>query len=313
MEIIRIDFSSKEKMPPSVLCLGNFDGVHIGHAALLRRALEIGRASGRDDIVCGVLTFSPPPSELLLDEPPPRIVSFEEKMSLFEAAGIVCVYVVDFAQVMKMTPERFIKEVLFEKCNCIYAVCGYNFRFGSGGAGDSGTLGRALGGRISVVDPVEYCGLAVSSTAIRRAVAGGEMERAAGMLGRPFSLTAPVIHGHAMGREIGFATANQLFPERGLVPASGVYVSSCGVGGRVLPAVSDIGRRPTFVERGSLSCETHIINFSGDLYGREITVYFHKYLRPDIKFENKEKLIEAIKGDVSAALGYFSGLRLPLC
>lgn len=313
MEIIRIDLSSKKQAPPSVLCLGNFDGVHIGHAALLRRALEIRRAAGRNNIMCGVLTFSPPPSELLLDEPPSRIVSFEEKMSLFEAAGIDCVYVADFTQVMNMTPARFIKEVLFEKCNCIYAVCGYNFRFGAGGTGDSDTLGRALEGRVSVVEQVEYCGLAVSSTAIRRAVARGDIELAAGMLGRPFSLTAPIIHGHTLGREIGFATANQKFPEGGLIPAQGVYIASCRVGGRVLPAVSDIGRRPTFMEGGSLSCETHIINFSGDLYGQELTVYFHKYLRPDIKFENKERLTEAIKGDVAAALHYFSGRQLPLC
>ena len=137
METIRLNSSdtrSPAPVPPAVLCLGNFDGVHIGHAALLKEALEVKRrlAAQYKNIVAGVLTFSPPPNEVLLKNPPPRITGTEEKAALIEAAGMDRLYIVNFEDVRDMTPGRFISEILKKKCGCVHAVCGYNFRFGVG-------------------------------------------------------------------------------------------------------------------------------------------------------------------------------------
>lgn len=307
MEIKRLhDITVNAVMPPAVLCLGNFDGVHRGHAALLKKALEIKNSlsAKHGSVISGVLTFAVPPYEVLQDNPPPRITSFEEKMSLFSQAGIDRVYVADFPDVRYMMPGSFTDDILIKKCNCVHAVCGFNFRYGTGGAGNAKTLIKELSGQVSVVGQITYNDLGVSSTAIRRAVAAGDMETAAGMLGRPFSLTAPVSHGHAVGSKLGFATANQEFQKGFLIPAGGVYISSCRVDGKDLPAVSDVGKRPTFGDGDTVRCETHIINFSGDLYGQTVRTSFHKYLRPDIKFPSVNELIAAVRADTEAAAEY---------
>ncbi len=309
MDIIRIcDIDDKHIMPPAVLCLGNFDGVHLGHMALLKKALEIKNelAVRQGGIISGVLTFSAPPYEVLLDNPPPRITSFEEKAALFSDAGIDRVYVADFPDVRYMTPELFASSILVKKCGCVHAVCGYNFKYGAGGLGDASSLCASLGGNVSVVGQVTYNGLAVSSTAIRRAVSAGDMETAYGMLGRPFSLNSPVTHGHAIGGKLGFATANQEFAEGSLIPAEGVYISLCRIDGKSFPAVSDVGTRPTFGDGDGIRCETHIINFSDDLYGRKIRTEFYKYLRPNRKFPTPGELAAAVNDDIRAAVGYFN-------
>jgi riboflavin kinase/FMN adenylyltransferase len=294
-------------LPPAVLCLGNFDGVHTGHAALLNEALKIKRrlAAQYNDIVAGVLTFSPSPNEVLLASPPPRITDLKEKAGLIAEAGMDRLYIVDFEYVRDMTPGRFISEILKVRCGCVHAVCGFNFRFGIGGYGGPDTLDREFCGNVSVLGPVMYSGVAVSSTGIRHAVLAGEMEAAAAMLGRPYSLTAPVVRGSSVGGRLGFPTANQKFPPGKLIPKIGVYISACVVDGVRRPAVTDIGVRPTFCGQDELRCETHIIGYDAELYGRTIKTEFYKYLRPEYRFESPDELAAAVRADIESALEYF--------
>lgn len=298
-------------LPPSVLCLGNFDGLHIGHAALLYRTAEIKKSLAADhpDIISGVFTFVTPPGNILLDVPPRRITSFEEKCELIDSAGIDRVYAADFIKIKDMPPEDFVRELLAGRLGCLWAVCGYNFRYGAKGSGDAGSLADSLGGRASVVGEVLYHGRSVSSSAVRRAVAAGDMEEAAGMLGRPYSLSAPVVHGEALGRRLGFATANQCFPPGALVPAKGIYASRCLLGAVSYPAVTSVGTRPTFHDTEEVNCETHIIGFEGDIYGHMLKTDFFKFLRPELRFDSPERLAEAIRGDVADATRYFDGDR----
>lgn len=312
MEIIRLDHSDPATpapcpVPPAVLCLGNFDGVHTGHAALLSEALKIMRklTPQQKSIVAGALTFSPPPYEVLLASPPPRITDTEEKAALIEAAGMDRLYIVNFEDVRDMTPGRFVSEILKNKCGCLHAVCGYNFRFGIGGCGGADTLCREFEGCVSVLDPVTHNGIAVSSTAVRHAVMSGDMESAAAMLGRPYSLSAPVVRGSAVGSRLGFPTINQEFTAGRLVPKTGVYISACIIDKTRRPAVTDIGVRPTFGGQDELRCETHIIGYDGELYGRTVKTEFYKYLRPEQKFDSPAGLAAAVRADIGAALEYF--------
>jgi len=294
-------------LPPAVLCLGNFDGVHTGHAALLNEALRIKHrlATQYKDIVAGVVTFSPSPNEVLLASPPPRITEPEEKARLIAEAGMDRLYIVDFEYVRDMTPGRFISEILKETCRCVHAVCGFNFRFGVGGCGGPDTLDREFAGNVSVLGPVMCDGVAVSSTAIRHAVLAGEMEVAAAMLGRPYSLTAQVVRGCSVGGRLGFPTANQKFPPGKLIPKAGVYISACVVDGVRRPAVTDVGVRPTFGGEDELRCETHIIGYEAELYGHTVKTEFYKYLRPECRFESPDKLASAVRADIKFALEYF--------
>ncbi|MBQ9079482.1 MAG: bifunctional riboflavin kinase/FAD synthetase [Clostridia bacterium] len=297
----------------TVLCLGNFDGVHIGHKALLNEAKrQKKRLSAQyPNISCGVVTFSEPTHETLSKTPPPRITDLNEKCQLFRQADMDVLIALDFNSVRDMPPSEFVSDILHKQCNCVMTVCGFNFRFGAGGRGDHDTLAELMGGCSVTVPPVELNGITVSSTAIRAAVLEGNIEAANAMLGRPFCIEGAVEHGRGVGNKLGFATLNQHFRHGYLIPAHGVYVSSCEIDGMHFPAVSNVGTHPTFGEHSEAVCETHIIGFCGDLYGKHIKTHLYKFLRPERKFDSPEQLTAEVMKNIQAAAEYFSNNIAP--
>lgn len=295
---------------PLALAIGNFDGVHIGHMALLERlrddaALLSDKLPG---LSTGVWCFAEAPSRFLPGGPVPQLMTLEDKLQRFAEAGIEWCILGDFAELRDYSPERFVREVLMEECGCRHIVCGYNFSFGARGQGTSDTLKDLFDGNCSVVDQVRLGDTPVSSTAIRAAIAAGEMERAYAMLGRPWSICLPVLHGKALGRTIGIPTLNQHFPEGHVLPAFGVYVTRCTIDGLDYPALTNVGIRPTVNDGDAVTCETHVLGLRADLYGRPVQIRFFARLRGEEKFPSLEALRAAVARDIESTRAYF-GLR----
>lgn len=302
MEIIHLRDGLRIEKPASV-ALGNFDGVHIGHGVLLD---EVCSRAGQGLASC-VWTFSHHTLSYLRPEGIAQITTLEYKSRLFERRGIEYTVYDDFERVRDMSASRFVDEVLLDQLSCRMAVCGFHFRFGYRGEGDAGTLRSLLDKRgvdCRVVPPVTLDGELVSSSLIRRLISEGDMEKAARLLGRPFAICLPVVQGYRLGRTIGFPTINQNFPPEHIIPAAGIYACRCVVDGKTYDAVSNVGYRPT-VPDGTLNCETHIMDFSGDLYGDSIEVFFYKRLRGEIKFDSVDRLKEQIALDVVNAKEFF--------
>ncbi len=304
MEIRRIHTpAALAKQGASVVALGFFDGVHRGHTALLERAKQEAAARG---VSFAVFSFS---DEGGIKEGAPRLSGEEERLSLLAAAGVEILYLFDFAAIAGLSPADFVKDILLDRLACAAAVCGFNFRFGAGGAGDAATLSRLLaaeGAPTVILPPYEEDGAAVSSSAIRAAVEGGEAERAARLLGRPFAFTGEVVHGNALGRVIGYPTANIIPPAGRVIPARGVYVVSCAVDGvGDLPAVANVGVRPTVeTDCAAVNCEVHLLAPVSDLYGKRLTVSFLSRLREEKKFESAAALGKQIAADIENAKEY---------
>jgi len=199
---------------------------------------------------------------------------------------------------------------LIGKLDCRCAVCGFNFRFGSGGKGDAETLSRLLsqsGASTAVVPPV-VCenGSLVSSSIIRTLIENGETEEAAVLLGRPFSINFPIVHGKHLGRTIGLPTANQTFPEGHIIPRCGIYSSSVEIDGKVFMGVTNVGSRPTFENCAAINSETHIIDFDGILYDKSIKISFYKRIRDEIRFSSADELCAQVSQDIKSTRKYFA-------
>lgn len=300
--------SALVRRPPFVLCLGNFDGVHIGHRALIDRTVleksqEAAKYSG---ILGGAWCFRQPPADFLSESPPPRITDTDEKLRLLADAGLDVAVLADFPTYRDMSPESFVSDLLTGECNCKRAVCGFNFRFGRGGKGTPDVL-RGLPDGVAVLDPVRSDGVTVSSSAIRRLLLTGDVETANTMLGRPFSICLPVIYGRRLGSRIGSPTINQSFTDGVIIPAHGVYVGTAETAdGRVHRAAINVGTNPTVKDDGRVVCETHLLDFDGDIYGERVRVSFLSRLRGEIRFGSTNELADAIKKDIAKAEDYFS-------
>lgn len=287
-----------EKTPPACVALGLFDGVHRGHVALLRKTAALAEENG---LLPTVFTFR---DESGIKADVPRLTTPEERLARIGACGIRRIHAADFAALRDLTPEAFTSELLLGRLHARAVVCGENYRFGRGGRGDAPLLARLLAahGVALTVLPTETCGgRAISSSAIRAAIEAGDARTASEMLGYPFSLTAPVLHGRALGRTIGLPTANQCFPENSVLPANGVYAVYARLGTRTLRGIANVGRHPTVSAHDALNCETHLLDFSGDLYGRSLRVEFLCRLRPEKKFPNIEELRRAVCADIENA------------
>ncbi|MBQ4091312.1 MAG: riboflavin biosynthesis protein RibF [Clostridia bacterium] len=293
------------------LALGTFDGVHIAHRALLDCAIE--QKHKLSASLAGAFCFAESPISVLRGIHVPTISTREEKLRLMFEAGLDFVAIADFAEFRDVSAEQFVKETLCRDLSCVGAVCGFNHRFGKGGAGDSSLLSSILGEENVITYPeVKLGGETVSSTAIRAHLAAGELDIANKMLGRPFSLSAPVLAGKKLGRTIGCPTTNQLFPGGSVNLCRGIYATLCYTeGGSVYVGASNVGVRPTIdgaLDDHSFNCETLIADFSGDLYGQNLTLEFHKYLRPECKFGSLDELSAAIRNDLVCACEYFEGI-----
>ncbi len=282
----------------SVIALGTFDGVHLGHRQLIDAALALARENGLRPLI---YTFSNHPGEAfgqkarLLMPGPARIA----------ALSALCETVADpfDAAFAAVEPADFIR-MLIERFSMKTAVSGFNYTFGKGGAGDIALLrelGAQMGFSVCEIPPRTYGGAPISSSRIRTAVEEGDMEAAAAMLGRPFTLTGRVAAGRAIGHSLGFPTANLLATEDQVLPAAGVYASWAILeDGCSRPAVTNVGSNPTVGGR-EITVETHILDARENLYGRELEVAFARRLREDRRFPSREALAAQIGRDVSEA------------
>jgi len=300
--------STKDK----VIALGFFDGVHLGHAALLRRTVE---EAGRRGCTPAVFTFDRPPKEVVTGVPCPLINSPEDRRELIRRLyGIREVIMAPFDQEMMTTPwDDFITEILVKRYRAVHLVAGHDHRFGHKNGGTPELLAEKcaeLGLGCDIIPKVEVGGVTVSSTYIRRLVELGQMDRAVAFLGHPHVLTGTVRHGRGLGSTRLFPTANLVVPPHVLAPAHGVYVTSVTLpDGTACPAVTNVGTRPTVNSGGDVTVEACLLDYDGDLYGKVLRVEFYRRLRDEIRFDTLEALRAQIAADAEAARNYFSGLK----
>ena len=288
-------------MGPSVVVIGNFDGVHRGHQAVLRQADALAKARG---LRCVVLTFDPHPSEVLGRGAPPRLTTLERRVELLRENGATDVAVEPFTIALaSWTPAHFAEDLLAKRLEARAVVVGRNFRFGHKRAGDFDTLvelGAAHGFEAVAAEVAGDEEGPFSSTRVRDAIAAGDVDRAANVLGRPHSLSGMVEHGDARGRLIGFPTAN-LGGVAEMLPAYGVYaVRVARADGATNDGVMNVGVRPT-VDGMSLRIEAHLFDFAGDLYGQRMRVDLIQRLRGEQKFAGIDELKAQIAKDAEAA------------
>ena len=296
---------------PAALTVGNFDGVHVGHQAMLARLKQ---AAAERNLVTGVLTFEPHPREFFApDQAPARLTSLREKIELVAARGIdrfhVCRFNYAFAQT---TAHAFIERILVRGFNLRWLLIGDDFRFGARRAGDVVMLkeaARDLGFEVEALSSVMLGGERVSSTAVRSALQQGDLARVTRLLARPYSISGRVVRGDSVGRQLGFPTANvQMKHNR--PPLTGIFavelaMPSAQHGARMLRGVASLGVRPTLVQGGRPVLEIHIFDFAGDLYGEHVRVDFHHKLRDEEKYADLATLTRQIARDVESAQAYF--------
>ncbi|KAB2309174.1 bifunctional riboflavin kinase/FAD synthetase [Betaproteobacteria bacterium SCN2] len=293
---------------PHAVTIGNFDGLHRGHQAMLARLKE--EAAKRGLPSC-VLTFEPHPREFFAPaQAPARLSSLREKSELIRGAGIDRLHVCRFNQrFASLSPDDFIQQVLINSLGTRWLLVGDDFRFGAQRAGDFALLkeaGDRLGFEVESLPTVSVEGKRASSTAVREALAAGDMQHATELLGRPYSISGHVMHGNKLGRQIGFPTANiQLQHNR--PPLSGIFaVEVYGLNGAPLQGVASLGTRPTVHENGKPTLEVFIFDFRDDLYGRRLRVDFLRKLRDEEKYPDLDALIAQINRDVDNARAFFA-------
>lgn len=308
----------------TVVAIGKWDGVHVGHQAIIRALVAEARAEGAQSVVMG---FHPLPMVVLRpNEAPPMIQTLAERAEFLAAMGVDLHLALPFdLEFAAMEPEVYIQKVLVERLKPRAVLVGFNHTFGRGGRGTVGLLQQQLGAQgipVRIFDPVRVAGESVSSTEVRFHASQGDMAHCRQLLGRPFSITGQVQHGDKRGRTIGFPTANLGLGERRLLPTPGVYVARvtvlegascsmppCEVGYRTGPVYGgmlNLGTRPT-VQGSDLRCEVHLFDFQGDLYGRELRVEFLQRLRGEKAFGSLDGLKAQLALDESEARAFLAG------
>ena len=292
---------------PSVIALGFFDGVHLGHMALLRTVRGRADALGLRAVA---LSFDTHPDALVRRTSVPLLSTTAQREQLLRAEGGVDeVRFLHFDEAfMNMPWQTFLDEILIGQFAAAHLVCGYDYRFGARGAGTAALLQQACAERglgCDVVGKVELDGVTVSSSHIRELLAAGEAEQAARFLGRPYCLTGRVVHGSALGRTMDTPTANLVCAPELLVPKRGVYITRARCGAGDFAAVTNVGVRPT-VDGEGVRVEAWLLGYAGNLYGREISLDFYKYLRPEQKFDSVQALRDEIIKNADQARAYFT-------
>lgn len=301
MKIARGTKNITGPFPYPVVTLGNFDGVHVGHQILFRKAAAIAREKQGASIA---FTFEPHPLKIIAPEKaPPLLTHFHKKMELIEACGIDYVICADFTRKFAdHSPRDFSKNFLCEKIGAKEVVVGFDYAFGRGREGTIPYLkkmGEEFGFIVHVVDPFQLDGLTVSSSHVREVIEAGNMESARKFLGRYYSIVGPVVSGYKTGQTIGFPTAN-IDTSKVQIPGTGVYAVRAACQKKSRDAVANIGFNPTF-NRDRLSVEVHIFDFNEVIYGKEIEVEFISRIRSETAFKSKEELVGQIKKDIEKA------------
>ena len=280
------------KTDRTVVAVGSFDGIHIGHAALIKKAVDTAAVIGAAPAVWTFDDYAPKSVSK-------HIIPPKKRTEYFKELGIAVVYTCAFEDVRDMSADEFIKNIIIDKCGAEYAVCGYNFRFGKNAKSDANDLSdlmRKYGKGGIIIDKVCYSDIPVSSTAVKKALSDGDIKLANAMLGRPFSVEMPVIHGKSIGKSLGFPTINQAYPDGLVMLKHGVYACETYIDGKKYKAVTDVGLKPT-VGSDHVCCESFILDYEGDLYGRTVTVFFTEFLRQEQKFPSLDMLSAQIAED----------------
>lgn len=295
------DITEKGCSEKSAVALGFFDGLHLGHIEVIKRALL------KDGLCSVVFTFN---DKTVLPKFKERqnIISYDFKIELLSKIGVDYIFAPDFADLRNLSPEEFVEEILKKRLNAGFVACGYDFRFAKGGKGNSEDLERLCGERgieVCVVPAVTEDGITVSSTVIRELIKKGEVKRANILLGYELTYILPVERGKQNGRKMGFPTINQTIPDGMIIPKFGVYKSWTEIRSHIYPSITNIGVKPTIAkdegEKRIPSMETNIIGFSGDLYGQSVRVILRDFMRDERRFDSMELLAQQIEKDKRAA------------
>lgn len=288
----------------TAVAMGYFDGIHIGHRAVINGAVDWARAHGTSP---AVFTFKLPPDDRMKGA---RLIASRDKLRLIGDLGVEHYLEPAFKAIKSQTPEQFVRSIV-ENCQARALFCGENFTFGARAAGDPQRL-RALcaplGVEVVVVPMTQFEGKPVSSTRIRTALEGGDIPAANAMLGMPYSIRFAVQHGKGLGHTLGVPTINQLYPAGFQMPRFGIYITRTNIGGVWYPSATGLGSRPTVNDDpANVTCETFIPGYDGDLYGAEPVVEFHAYLSPSKRFDTLDELRACIQNAARRAEEYFAG------
>ncbi len=294
MEIIKELIPSKEY---TSIALGYFDGVHMGHKAVIREAVEYAE---KNSLVPAVFTLLQSPRLVLFGEAPKNIISLEDKLDVFERLGVKRVYLIDFRTIRHFDAEAFVRDILKDCFNSKHTGCGFNYHFGNGAYGNGEILSklcRKYGISETTQTQLCYNNIPISSTRIRQCISQGDISSASAMLGRKYGFSLPVIHGRQLGRKLGFPTLNQRFPDGLIQPPFGVYSSYVKVDNKLYKGISNIGMKPT-VGSDEVLIETWMPEYSGrELYGEKLEICFDSFIRHEKKFNSLDDLKAAILND----------------
>ncbi|KAF0221895.1 MAG: riboflavin kinase / FMN [Geobacteraceae bacterium] len=299
MVIFRSLEEIREKLPNAVVTIGNFDGVHLGHREIFRRVRRAAAALGG---VSAVITFVPHPLKVLPAGKKLRLINTcTEKETLIEASGIDYLVEIPFSgEFAAISAEEFVRKILVERIGTKKLIIGYDYAFGRNREGNAALLrrlGAECGFDVEVLEPIGTGETVFSSTTIRSMIANGDVKGVVPLLGRHYSISGRVVHGHHRGQGLGFPTAN-LETEKDLLPKNGVYAVKVKVGEATYDGACNIGDNPTFGDE-AIAIEVFIFDFSGDLYGREIRIYFVDRIRDEKRFADADALQKAISSDVA--------------
>ena len=289
------------------LTIGNFDGVHLGHTTMLKRLVEVARAR---ELSATVMTFEPQPQEFFApDQAPARLSSLREKLELLQAAGVDTVFVCHFDYRMAQIPANdFVAHIVHQSLGTKWLLVGDDFRFGARRSGNFDllmSLAPRFGYEVEATRSILHEGTRVSSTAVRASLEAGELEAAAALLGRAYSICGRVERGDGIGTGFGYPTANVRL-NRMKAPLAGIFVVEVeGLGDQALPGVASLGIRPTVTSRGQAVLEVHLFDFDRDIYGRRVRVRFLSKLRDEAKFASVDELVSQMDQDAAQARAYF--------
>lgn len=292
---------------PAGVGLGNFDGLHVGHMVLVNTLAD---QSKKNQLTSLIYTFKKHPENIIRKEfCTPLITTVSKKIELLSQTSLDGLCFDDFDETFsRMKPEDFVANILVKRLNIRLAVIGFDYKFGYKGQGDGELLkelGKKFGFEVIVIPPIRVDNEIVSSTLIRNTIVSGDMDKVLKLLGRRFSISGNVKHGKNLGHRLGFPTAN-IQPEGYLViPAEGVFITETCIDGVTYKSVTSIGRNPTFGDNEDISVETHVLDFTENLYGKNIEVFFVSKIRGEVKFASKEELIEQIDRDILTTRAYF--------
>jgi riboflavin kinase/FMN adenylyltransferase len=301
---VNVELGKVSRIGSLAACIGYFDGLHLGHQQLISKTIELANENG---LASALITFEPDPWVVLRELTSiEHINSLAQRKTIVDNLGIdIWISIAFTKELANLKPDAFINDVLIA-LGVNELVCGFDFTFGSFGQGDTKLLGECHEFNTTVIDPVLKDEVKISSTLIEENIRKGNLSLVRELLSRPYTLISEVIHGRNRGEEIGFATANIDVNGTYVVPKTGVYAGVVNYDGEKYVSVVNVGHNPTFNERTNISIECHLLDFSGDLYGKTIEVEFYEFIRDERKFDNVEALTYQIKKDIEKARGFSS-------